>query len=201
MKAISILRNTWILIVLSLFFAIGCSNDEVQDPVQEASLKVNTQSKKPSRGKVVHRVIIGSKDNCEELGLPQGCKGNLSLVANLYEDGSADGQWQDTFSSPADGLHVKVDCVKIEFTKVGPVTFASAIIGGVISKGKIDGENVSGKYALMKAMDLDYLTDDDGPNHDDFVSLSYIAENQNCDSVNPSVFLIYPFSKGQVKIW
>ena len=198
MKAISKLRNLWVLILFSVLFTIGCSREETQDSIQEASLKVQTQSKKSSRGKVVQHVVIGSKDNCEELGLQKGCRGNLSLVANVYQDGSVDGQWQDTFSEGAEDLHAKVDCVNIKFTHIGPITFATATIGGYITKGKIAGEDVSGQYALVSAMDLDYLTDEDGKNQDDFVSISYNGEYQDCDSANLNMSL---FSKGEVKIW
>ena len=201
MKAISKLRNLWVLMLLSLLFTIGCSREEVPDSVQEASLKVNTQSKKSTHGKVVHRVVIASKDNCEDESFPQGCKGNLSLVANEYEDGSVDGQWQDTFSDNGEGIHVKVDCVSIKFTHIGPITFASAVIGGYITKGKIDGEDVTGQYAMASAIDLDYLIDDDAPNQEDFVSMSYNGEYQDCNSVNMSMFSMDLFSKGQVKIW
>lgn len=197
------LRSSLVLVLLSLFFVTGCSREEVQNPVQEVSLKAKVQpSKKSSRGKVVHHVVIGSKDNCEALGLPRGCKGNLSLVANVYEDGSVDGQWQDTFSDSGEGLHIHIDCVKIGFNPIGPGgSIAYAIIGGYITKGKIDGEDVSGQYALTTALDLGYLTDGKPPIHDDFVSFSYNGEYQDCESVSPSMFSIIPFSKGQVKIW
>jgi len=201
MKAMIKIRKGLVLIMLTLLFSYGCSKEEVVDPVQEASLKVNIQSKKSSRGKVVHRVVIASKDSIE-LGVRGGHRGNLSLVANVYEDKSADGQWQDTFSNASEGIHVNIDCVKIEFTPLGPFTFASAIIGGYITKGKIDGVDVSGQYAFTKAIDLDYLVEGDRPNHEDFVSLSYNVEYQDCDKVNADIFeKIFLFSKGQVKIW
>ena len=196
------IRFDYFLGLLILVFTIGCSKEEAQDTIQEASLKVSTQSKNSSHGKVIHRVIIGSKDNCEQLNLPRGCKGNLSLVANVYADKSVDGQWQDTFSNATESIHVNIDCVDIEFTPAGPVTFATAIIGGYITKGKIDGEDVSGQYAFVRAMDLDYLFEDDRPNHEDVVSLSYNVEYQDCETVNPDIFeRILRFSKGQVKIW
>jgi len=201
MNIINKQRKSLYLVIFSLFFVIGCSKeDEVQDSFQEASLKVENQSNRSSRGKVVHHVIVGSKDNCEELGLPQGCRGNLSLVANVYEDGSVDGQWQDTFSDNGEGLHVDIDCVKIGFSRF----FAYAIIGGYIKKGKIDGVDVSGQYALTSAIDLDYLRAGEKtgrPIQEDFISLSYNGEYQDCNTVDTNLFSIYPFSKGQVKIW
>lgn len=201
MKAMIKMRKELVLMLVILFFAYGCSKEYELETMQEASLKFEQPFKKASHGKVIHRVVVGSKDNCQELNLSKGCKGNLSLVANVYEDGSVSGQWQDTFSNPTEGIHVKIDCVDIEFTHVGPFTFASAIIGGFITKGKIDGQNVSGQYALVKALDSDYLTDGDRPVHEDFISLSYISEYQDCKSVNESMFSVYLFSKGQVKIW
>ena len=201
MKAMIKMRSGLVLVLVLLLFAYGCSKEDELENIQEASLKFQPQSKKASHGKVIHRVVVGSKDNCEELNLSKGCKGNLSLVANVYEDGSVSGQWQDTSLKSSEGIHVNIECVDIEFTHVGPFTFASAIAGGYITKGKIDGQDVIGKYALVKALDSDYLTDGDRPIHEDFISLSYIGEFQDCQSVSESMFSMFLFSKGQVKIW
>lgn len=195
------MRNGLVLIFVTLFLAYGCSMEDELETIQEASLKFERSSKKASHGKVIHRVVVSSKDNCEELNLSKGCKGNLSLIANVHEDGSVSGQWQDTFSNAGDHIHVNISCVDIDFTSVGPFTFASAIIGGYITKGKIDGQDAIGQYAMVKALDSDYLIEGDRPVHEDFISLSYIGKFQDCQSVDDNMFSLYLFSKGQVKIW
>ena len=47
------------------------------------------------------------------MGLKPGCDANFSLIATLWADGSATGQWTDQYG-PADGLHAVVDCVKVQ---------------------------------------------------------------------------------------
>ena len=67
------------------------------------------------------------------MGLKPGCDANFSLIATLWADGSATGQWTDQYG-PADGLHAVVDCVKVqEIPERFPVAL-EAWVGGVVTR-------------------------------------------------------------------
>ena len=53
--------------------------------------------------RVVTHISVGGADACEALGFPTGCDANYSLTARVDADGTARGQWQDTFSGGGRG--------------------------------------------------------------------------------------------------
>lgn len=141
-------------------------------------------------GPVVNHASIGGADGCEALGLPTGCDANFSLVANLFADGSVNGQWQDAFrrSAPGEGIHVAVDCLHVVGT--------GAVVGGVITKGIAFGVDVSGQRALTAIVD-NGTSASDPP---DQLSFSFFPTGGDCTQFVPGDFALFNLTHGQVTV-
>ena len=144
--------------------------------------------------KVIHHVSLGGADACEAFGLPPGCDGNFSLVANMKANGNITGQWQDTFAGGGEGIHVAIDCMKI----IGN----GAIVGGVITHGTAGGVDVSGQYAITAVVD-NGTSSNDPP---DQISFSFIDPansilgTDDCNELTLDAFPLLDLTTGQVKV-
>jgi hypothetical protein len=139
-----------------------------------------------SKGRIIHHVSVGGCDIT-----PPGEDRNFSLVANMDVNGNVSGQWQDGFGGGAGSIHVAVDC--LEILESGNV----AIIGGVITHGTFNGEDVSGQRAVTKVVD-----NGQGHNSDpDQISYSYFGDNiGTCGDYTVTVFPLFDLTCGQVKV-
>ena len=186
------MKQLVILVTLAMFGFYGCNTEELSIP--EADTTANLKGN--SHGKVLNTVALGSNDVCDFLGLTNGCDANFSLVANLYEDGYVSGQWQDTFAGGGQGLHVAIDCAKFGD---GPGGIKYAIVSGIITKGTMGDQDVSGQRAVTFAADS-------GPgNQNDYMSFSVFADvNLDCNNLIDLDFLfngwIIPSTSGEVVI-
>ena len=136
------MKKLSLLITVLLLFSFGCSNEDVFNSESDS---ISTADLKSSHGKVVHTAIAGTNDACEAFGLPNGCDGNFSLNARLYEDGTASGEWQDTFSGGG-GIHVKIDCA--HFGETDGTQWA--VIAGEVTNGD---PNFPGNRAVTLVVD------------------------------------------------
>lgn len=189
------IKKLVMLLTLSLFCVYGCSKDEVLSPELDSAAVLQSSNKSAaSKGKVVHHVNLGTNDACEALGLPNGCDGNFSLVANMFEDGSVKGQWQDTFNGGGEGIHVAIDCMTY-----GEINGAKyAIVSGTITKGKIGGVDVTGESAVTAVVD-----NIDGVGQD-LMSFSYNSSQGvtgDCNTYGIFQFQLLPVGTGQAKVW
>jgi len=158
----------------------GCNEDAA--PTQDSSTA--------TLNKVTHHVSLGGADACEAFGLPPGCDGNFSLVANEI-NGIVTGQWQDTFVGGGDGIHVAIDCMKI----IGN----SAIVGGVITHGTDGGVDISGQYAITAVVDNGTSAN----NTPDQISFSFFDPAFDCQlvqSLTIASFQLFDLTTGQVKV-
>ncbi|MGM5468729.1 hypothetical protein ACS386_00485 [Flavobacteriaceae bacterium LMO-SS05] len=190
------MKPVMLLFTMVLFGFYGCNTEDLTLP--EAELSTANVVAGKGHGKVVHHVNLGSNDVCAIFGQQNGCDANFSLVANLYEDGYASGQWTDTFAGGGEGLYIAIDCAKFAD---GPGGIKYAIVSGLITKGSLFGEDVSGQRAVTFAADS-------GPgNQNDFVSFSIapVNENLDCNALIDLDFLfngwIIPSTSGEVVIW
>jgi len=173
-----------------VIFATGCNEDAA--PTDSNN---NNQSSVLSKGRVLHHVSVGGADACAAFNLPPGCDGNWSLVANMKDDGSVTGQWQDTFAGGGEGIHVAIDCMNIN------VDENWAIVGGVITHGTAGGEDVSGQYAITAVRDNGTSANDP----DDQISFSYFPAmaffgTEDCSELTLDDFTLLNLTTGQVKV-
>ena len=177
--------------VVVVFFAIvsinSCNIEEVGLDGGE-NLYFNDLTFRQSHGKVIHSVTLGGADVCEVFGKPKGCNRNLSLIANMYEDGTVKGQWQDNFATKGEGIHVEIDCA--EFGSVNDFKWAK--VGGVITKGTFNEEDITGKYAVMLLVD--------NYKGNDHISLFTNPSSVDCSVVPFPLYRWYPVDTGQVRI-
>ena len=91
---------------------------------------------------VRHRVSVGGHD----ADFIKGDK-NFSLIAIQSADGSVKGRYTDMFGAgtTTGGYHVDVDCLVVDGNK--------AWIGGIITKGSINGVDYTGRRALTRVVD------------------------------------------------
>jgi hypothetical protein len=184
LNIIKYLSVTSVLLLL-IMSVTGCNEEAA--PTDSNN---NNQSGVLSKGRVTHHVSVGGADACEAFGLPPGCDGNFSLVANEKND-IVTGQWQDTFAGGGEGIHVAIDCMKI----IGN----GAIVGGVITHGTAGGVDISGQYAITAVVDNGTSANDP----DDQISFSYIGSNYDCQflqSLTLDDFTLLPLTTGQVKV-
>jgi len=187
LNVMRILSTTSILFLL-VIFATGCN----EDAAPTDSINKN-QSGVLSKGPVIHHVSLGGADACEAFGLPPGCDGNFSLVANMKADGSVTGQWQDTFAGGGEGIHVAIDCMNIN------VDENWAIVGGIITHGTSGGEDVSGWYAITAVKD-NGTSSNDTP---DQISFSFFDPGFDCQLVQDLTIddiALNNLTTGQVKV-
>lgn len=144
---------------------------------------------------VVHHASLGGADVCEALGFPTGCDANFSLVANQKSDGSVSGEWSDIFPGGGQGIHVRVDCLRIAGN--------AAVVGGVITKGTAGNLNFAGLRAVTAVVDNGTSTNDPP----DQLSFSVINPSgfglPNDCSPTPGVFplLLFNLTNGQVTVY
>lgn len=122
-------RHKMLLPAALVFFA-ACGKEPTAPTTQPDGLSLQA-----AKGPIVHKVSVGGPDVCSspQMGLKPGCDANFSLIATLWADGSATGQWTDQYG-PADGLHAVVDCVKVqEIPERFPVAL-EAWVGGVVTR-------------------------------------------------------------------
>ena len=170
-------------LLLLVMFMTGCNEEAA--PTEDSSTA--------TLYKVTHHVSLGGADACEAFGLPPGCDGNFSLVANEHSDGSVSGQWQDTFAGGGEGIHVAIDCIN--------VVDNWAIVGGVITHGTSGGVDVSGQYAITVVVD-NGTSANDPP---DQISFSYFPAidffgTEDCNALTPANFALLNLTTGQVKV-
>jgi hypothetical protein len=170
-----------------VIFATGCNEDAA--PTDSNNSNQSGALLKP----VIHHVSLGGADACAAFGLPPGCDGNFSLVANMKADGSVTGQWQDTFAGGGEGIHVAIDCMK--------VVDNWAIVGGVITHGTSGGVDVSGQYAITAVVDNGTSSNDP----DDQISFSYFPAinffgTEDCSELTLDDFTLLTLTTGQVKV-
>ena len=127
----------YVLLVFTLALLIPFTGCDQAAPTDDA-LTANAR--------VVHRISVGGADVCEALGLPTGCDANFSLTARVDANGTASGQWQDTFSGGGQGQHSTIDCVNIQGN--------AAVIGGVVTHGTDGaGNDLTGFRSLTAVVD------------------------------------------------
>lgn len=178
------------LVAISLIAFYSCSKENEWVEATESNL-TQQELKGPGNGNgVIHHVSVGGNDACSAFGLPPGCDKSYTLVANMRADGSVTGQWQDGFAGDVGGIHVSIDCLMI----VGN----AAIVGGVITHGSVNGNDLTGQYAVTAAWDNGTSNNDP----DDQISYSYfgVDPNQACN-YDISVFQALDLERGQVRVW
>jgi len=177
--------------ILSLMVIISC--ETTNNPSAPEGIAGKDGGGSLNKGPVIHHVSLGGADACEAFGLPPGCDGNFSLVANMKADGSVTGQWQDTFAGGGEGIHVAIDCMNIN------VDENWAIVGGIITHGTSGGEDVSGQYAITVVVD-NGTSSNDPP---DQISFSFFDPAFDCQLVQGltiAAFPLFDLTTGQVKV-
>lgn len=165
----------------SFLFMYSCNKEEISN--SELSDRSSGQG-------VVHHVSVGSNDACSAIGEKPGCDKSFSLTANVKGDGSVSGQWVDgNKSDNSKGIHVSIDCVSI--------TGNSAVIGGIITKGTRNGNDVTGLYAMTAVVDNGTSAKDPL----DQISFSYVfATPRDCSLFAAEDFDLLDLKIGQVKV-
>ena len=166
-------------LILLLIFFTGCEVDSISPTSDDGA---------NARGGVIHIVSAGSNDACAAFGLATGCDANWSLIAIQHADGSISGQWQDGFAGGTGGIHVTVDCLIVDGN--------TAIIGGVVTSGNVNGQDVTGVRAITAVSD-NGTSNNDTP---DQISFSYFPVDALCDEVPFEQFALLDLTKGQVKV-
>ena len=180
------------LAVVIAFLLMGMYLSGCSDEAAPTDSNSNNQSGILSKGPVIHHVSLGGADACEAFGLPPGCDGNFSLVANEI-NGIVTGQWQDTFVGGGEGIHVAIDCMNIN------VDENWAILGGIITDGTSGGVDVSGQYAITVVKD-NGTSSNDPP---DQISFSFFDPAFDCELVEGLTIADFPLfnlTTGQVKV-
>jgi hypothetical protein len=157
---------------------------------QPTSLEVDSPQFAAS-GPVVHHASLGGADICEAIGAPTGCDANFSLVANEYADGSASGQWQDSFGHGNGGVHVAIDCLNVQ----GNVAWVS----GAVTKFDADPTQV-GQPAITVVVD-NGTSANDSP---DQLSFSvWFPGAPDCNATLPVLLtnFVFDLTNGQVNVW
>ena len=187
------MKKAAILLSLTLLFVYGCSEDSLTNENSDENYTQETLLRGPGNGNwngIVHHVSVGGNDACEAFGLPPGCDGNFSLVANKRADGTVTGQWNDTFNGGGNGIHVTIDCLKVEDNW--------AIVSGINNDDGL-------RYTTIL---VDNGTSNNDP--DDQISYSWRI-NEDCNQLDISYFedleealgfdVFLNLTRGQVKVW
>lgn len=194
-------RTPLVVVCLSVTALAGCDSGPMTAPDQLAPDGISAGVIPP---KVVERVIVGSNDICDGLGLDPGCDANFSLVAHKWSDGSVTGQWQDGFGKDGEGnqlggIHVAIDCLEVESIEVVGIHFPVAWVSGVVTKSTNPAYTV-GDGVITAAVDRG--TSEDDP-FEDLLSFSIPLGDSGITCANQPtlpVFLNATFN-GQVQIW
>jgi len=151
---------------------VSCSDQTTSPAVDSPDFR--------AAGPVTHRASVGGADICDATGQPTGCDANYSLIALGYADGTASGQWQDTFrTGGGEGIHVAVDCLNVDGNE--------AVIGGVITKGTLNGQDFSGRRVLTALVDNGTSAND----AEDEISFTFLTGNPDpslCNALSVDVF-------------
>ncbi|MEJ2206886.1 MAG: hypothetical protein P8170_22590 [Gemmatimonadota bacterium] len=157
-------------------------------------------------GRVIQHISIGSNDLCRAMGQKPGCDANFSLVANKWADGTVKGQWQDGFGKDENGeqlggVHVSIDCLRVEDYNIGIYSWPIAWVSGVVTRSSSPHYGV-GDGVITLALDRGSSANDP---FEDLASLTvplsgFPAGTTCMDGPDLPVFLNVPFT-GQVKIW
>ncbi len=127
----------------------NCSTEQIAPQNEEGISKVEDNNFAERQGNpVIHHVSVTGNDLCEPFGDSPGCDGNFSLTANMREDGTVTGQFQDTYAGGGLGIHVNIDCMIIDGN--------TAIVGGIATHGSssfFGYEDLTGKYVVTKVVD------------------------------------------------
>ena len=155
-------------------FTVACAEQPATAPASSVMLS-------PGNG-VQHRVSVGGHDAD---AIP-GDK-NFSLIALQHGDGSVTGQYIDMFGAGTNtgGYHVAVDCLVV----VGN----QAWIGGVVTKGDLNGVPVTGRRALTRVVNNGKSANDPP----DQISYSYLT-SVPCTARFPLPLLV--MTDGQVTV-
>ena len=107
----------------------------------------------------------------------------------MYADGSVSGQWEDVLRDKIGRIHIAVDCLQI----LDPGNIA--IIGGVVTKGIVNGQDLSGQRALTAVVDNGKSANDPP----DQISLTIFATD-DCSLLTLDDFtdLLFDLTNGQV---
>jgi hypothetical protein len=181
---INILRVLSLAAIMLFVVSLAACSDEATPTGNSSIDELNGSLDK---GRVIHHVSVGGADVCEALGEPTGCDANFSLTANMKADGSVSGQWQDTFSGGGNGIHVAIDCMIVDGN--------TAIVGGVITHGSSDGEDLTGRRVVTKVVDNGTSQKDAA----DQISFSYFVSG-TCDDYSDANFTLLDLTNGQVKV-
>lgn len=183
----------YLVLATGLFILFSsCSNDELisEDEGLSADFSIESSLNKESHGKVVHHASLGGNDACESFGLSPGCDKSFSFVANMYEDGTVKGQWQDGFGDDLGGVHINIDCMTVEDNK--------AQVGGYITKGTdAEGNDLAGLYAVTLVVDNGTSSNDPA----DQMSFTYQGGLDAADGCSRGWLATVELTRGQVKVW
>src|SRR5262249_52205371 len=131
---------------------------------------------------VQHQVSVGGHDQD-----PAGhTDANFSLVAILYGDGHAAGQWTDQFGQDQGGIHVEVNCVFVQGNQ--------AWVSGIIKQGNFNGADLSGLPVITRVQDNGKSANDPP----DAISFSFIGVATPCTAAPP--LPLFPMTDGQVSV-
>lgn len=184
------MKKLTFLFTLSLLLIYGCSKDAQPNDVVDLNFsQENTRGPGGGNG-IIHHASLGGNDACEAFGLPPGCDKNFSLVANEHADGSVSGQWVDEFGGDVGGIHVSIDCL----TVVGNY----AIVSGFITRGSINGNDLTGEYAVTA------IWDNGTSNNDPNDQLTFSSWGwEPLDGCNYDIIIFEPLdlTRGQVRVW
>ena len=176
-------RSKFSLVALALAVGlVGCTDQPLTSP-DALSVSPNFDA-----NPVTDRVSAGSNDACAAFGLPNGCDKNFSLHANMKEDGSVMGQYQDGFPGGGEGLHATIDCLNV----VGN----GAVLGGVITNGTQGGVDLTGQRILTAVVDNGTSANDPA----DQISFSFFPVGQSCLALTPANFPLLNLTTGQVTV-
>jgi hypothetical protein len=167
------------VLVLSAL-VVSCSDQSTSPAVDSPDFS--------AAGPVTHRATMGGADVCEAFGLPTGCDANFSLAAIGYADGTAKGQWQDTFSKGQGAIHVAVDCLIVYGNQ--------AVVGGVVTNA--NNPVFVGTRALTSVVDNGTSANDVA----DQISFSFIGfdEGVDCNTPLPEEFPLLDLKNGQAVV-
>lgn len=196
-------RSPLAVVCLAVTVLAGCDSGTTTAPDPLAPDGVSADLTAP---RVVQRMIVGSNDVCDGLGLAPGCDANFSLVANKWSDGTVTGQWQDGFGKDAEGnqlggIHVAIDCLEAVYYPIGIYTFKVAWVSGVVTQSTNPDFTV-GEGVITAAVDRGTSANDLFEDLGTFsYPLRFFPEGTTCASQPQlQVFLNTSFT-GQVRIW
>ena len=179
------LRHWAPFFTLLLFLGFSACTPENFAPQAEAdAFSANSIAK----SMVTHHASVGSADACAALGQPQGCDANFSLVVNVKEDGTVQGQYHDQLKGNG-SIHAKVDCAAF----YGNI----AVVSGITTKSSSVTGFEEGTRVITAVVDNGNSAND----LPDQISFSYsVSADFDCTLVDPGAFAFLSLTAGQVKV-